>query len=69
MTSKIVDYKGSPYESNEKHGVGHSFDLADTLRSLKEEIRSCKADNDKIMQAHEKQAEVNAILLHSLSEL
>jgi len=45
----MVDYKGSPYESNEQCGVGISYDLEGTLRSLKEEIRSCKMDNDKIM--------------------
>ena len=35
MNSKMVDYKDSPYESDEERG-GHSSDLADTLRSLKE---------------------------------
>ena len=66
MASKVVDYIESPYESNGQRGVGHSSDLADTLRSLKEGIRSCKVDNGKIMQAQEKQVEVNAILLQSL---
>ena len=51
MANKVVDYIESPYESYEKHGVGYSFDLVDTLRNLKEEIRSFKIDNDKIMQA------------------
>ena len=69
MTSKIVDYKYSPYESNEQRDVGHSSELVDTLRSLMEELRSCKTDNDKIMQVQEKQAEVNEIPLQSLSEL
>jgi len=59
----MVDYKDSPYETNEQRGVGNSSDLEDTLRILKEEIRSCKADNEKIMQAKENKAEVNAILL------
>jgi len=45
----MVDYKDSPYESKEQYGVGNSYDLAVTLRSLKEEIRSCKEDNDIIM--------------------
>lgn len=49
MASKMVDYKYSPYESYEKHGVGPSFDLENMLRSLKEEIISCKVDNEKIM--------------------
>ena len=68
MANKMVDYKYSPYESYEKHG-GYSSDLADTLRRLKEEIRIYKEDNDKIIQAQEKQAEVNDILLQSFSEL
>ena len=51
MTSKMVDYKDSPYESDKRRGVVHSSDLADTLRSLKEEIRSCKVDNDRIIQS------------------
>ncbi len=59
----MVDYKDSPYESEEQCGVGNPFDLAITPRSLKEEMRSCKADNDRIIQAQEKQAEVNAILV------
>ena len=51
MSSKLVDYKESPYASTEQCGVGHSYDLEDKFRSLMEEIRSCKADIDKIMQA------------------
>ena len=54
MTNKMVDYKDSPYESDEQHGVANTSDLTDTLRILKEEIRICKADNEKIMQAQEK---------------
>jgi len=64
----MVDYKGSPYEYEEKYGVGNSFDLEVTQRSLKEEIRSCKIDNDKIMQAQEKQVEVDAVILQNLSD-
>ena len=47
----MVDYKDSPYESKEQYGVGNPSYLAVTLRSLKEEIRSCKEDNDRIIQA------------------
>jgi len=36
MASKVVDYIESPYTSDGQHGVGHSSDLVDTLRSLKE---------------------------------
>jgi len=49
MARKMVDYKDSPYKLEEKYGVGNSSNLIVTLRSLKEEIRSCKADNDKII--------------------
>ena len=31
MASKMVDYKDSPYGSDEQHGVGNSSNLADTL--------------------------------------
>jgi len=50
MASKVVDYIESPYASNGHRGMGLSFELEDTLRILKEEIRSCKSDNEKIMQ-------------------
>ena len=69
MNSKMVDYKDSPYKSDEQRGDGNSSDLTDTLRSLKEEIKSFKVENEKIMEAQEKQGEVNAILLQSLSYL
>ena len=55
MASKLVDCKDSPYESEEQYGVENSSILEDTLSSLKEEIRSCKAYNDRNIQAHEKQ--------------
>jgi len=51
MTGNMVDYSSqdSPYGSDEQRGVGYSSNLVDTLRSLKEEIRSCKKDNDRII--------------------
>ena len=49
MASKMSDHKDSPYESEEQYGVGNSSDLAVMLRSLKEEIRICKVDNDIII--------------------
>lgn len=49
MASNMVDYKDSPYDSEEQYGVGNSSNLEITLRSLKEEIRSCKAYNDRII--------------------
>jgi len=49
MASKVVDYIESPYALDEKHCVGHTSNLVDMLRSLKEEIRSCMADNDRMI--------------------
>jgi len=50
MASKMVDYKDSPYDFKEQYGVGNSCNLEVTLRILKEEIKSCKVDNDWIIQ-------------------
>lgn len=57
MTSNMVDCssRDSPCGSYEQRGAGHSSDLINTLRSLKAEIRSCKEDNDIIMQEQKKQ--------------
>lgn len=66
MTRRMVEYKYSPHELDKQCGVGNYFDLVDTLIRLKEEIRSYKEDNDKIMEAQEKEAEVNVIILQSL---
>ena len=62
MASKMVDYKDSPYESKEQYGVGNSSNLTITVGSLKEKIRSCKADNDRIIEAWEKLANINAVI-------
>jgi len=53
MTRKMVDYNSqdSPYKSDEQHGDEYSLDIKDTLRSLKEDIISCKVDNDRIIQS------------------
>lgn len=62
MASKMVDYRDSPYESKEKYGVGKPSNFAVTLKCLKEEIRHCKVDNDRIIQSHKKLVELNAII-------
>ncbi len=51
MTRKMVDYssRDSPYRSDEQHGDEYSFDIVDTLRSLKATIISFKVDNDEII--------------------
>ena len=43
--------------------------LAETVRSLMVELQSCKADNERMMKEQEKQTEINAVLLQSLSDL
>ena len=71
MTNNMVDYssRDSPYGSNEQCGVGNSSNLENTLRSLMKKIRSCKEDNDKVMHAQEKKAQINAIILQFFLEL
>lgn len=78
MNRKMVDYssRDSRYRSDEHPKDGYSLDIKDTLRILNEEIRSCKEDNDRIIQskekiskAQERQAKVNVIILESLSDL
>lgn len=63
MKSKLVDYSSydSSYRAKEKlvgcenlveqHGEGDSPDLAYILRSLKENIISCKENNDMLIEA------------------
>jgi len=72
VTNRIVDYssRDSPYRLDEKPREEYSPDIAYTLRSLKAKIRSCKADNDRIIQSQErlakaqaKRTEVNAVIL------
>jgi hypothetical protein len=41
--------------------------LAETMRSLMVDLQSCKANNERLIKEQEKQTEINAILLQSLS--
>jgi hypothetical protein len=56
-------------ESDERRAAGTPPDLAETVRSLMVELQSCKADNERMMKEQEKQTEINAVLLQSLSDL
>jgi hypothetical protein len=56
-------------ESDERRSIGTPPDLAETVRSLMVELQSCKADNERMMKEQEKQTEINAVLLQSLSDL
>ena len=55
MPSKMVYYSShdSPYKSIGKQGNVRSPSVEDTLRSLRAEIRSCKEDNDRLVEAQE----------------
>jgi hypothetical protein len=56
-------------EFDERRAIGTPLDLAETVRSLMVELQSCKADNERMMKEQEKQTEINAVLLQSLSDL
>jgi hypothetical protein len=56
-------------ESDKRREIGTPPDLADTVRSLMVELKSCKADNERMMKEQENQTKINAVLLQSLSDL
>jgi hypothetical protein len=55
--------------SDERRAIGTPPDLAETVRSLMVELQRCKVDNERMMKEQEKQTEINAVLLQSLSNL
>jgi hypothetical protein len=56
-------------ESDERRAVETPPDLAETVRSLMEELQSCKDDNERLIKEQEKKTEINAVLLQSLSDI
>ena len=56
-------------ESDERRAIGTPPDLAETVRSLRAELQSWKADNERMMKEQENQTNINAVLLQSLSDL
>jgi len=56
-------------ESDERRAVENSLDLAETVRSLMNELQSCKANNERLIKVQEKKIEINAVLLQSLSDI
>jgi hypothetical protein len=56
-------------EFDKRRAIGTPPDLAETVRSLMVELQSCKVDNERMMKEQEKQIEINAVLLQSLSDL
>jgi hypothetical protein len=43
--------------------------LAKTIRSIMEELQSCKAENERLIKEQEKQTEINGVLLQILSDI
>jgi hypothetical protein len=56
-------------DSDERRAIGTPPNLAKTVRNLMVELQSCKVDNERMMKEQEKQTEINAVLLQSLSDL
>ena len=56
-------------ESDERRVVETPPDLVETIRSLRAEIHSCNANNERLIKEQEKQIEINAVLLQSLSDI
>jgi hypothetical protein len=56
-------------ESDERRVVETPSDLAEIVRSLMAELQSCKADNERLIKEKEKQMEINAVFLQSLSNI
>ena len=56
-------------ESNKRREIGTPLDLVETMRSLMVELQSYKADSKRMIKEQEKQTEINAVLLQSLSDL
>ena len=79
MVQYIFDQSQHVYEESrpnkEERSVGqgggqNSYDWMDTLRSPRDEIRSDKEDNERlVIRAQQKQAKVNEIILRSLLDM
>ena len=49
-------------------GGNHSPDWMENLRSLRDEERSFNVDNQRLVRAQERQDEINAVILQSISD-
>jgi hypothetical protein len=56
-------------ESDERRVLETPLDLDETVRSLMAELQSCTVDNKRFIKQQEKQTEINAVLLQSLSDI
>jgi hypothetical protein len=56
-------------ESDERRVVENPLDLAETVRILMAQLKSYKANNERLINKKEKKTEINAIPLQSLSDI
>jgi hypothetical protein len=49
--------------------VDTPLDLVETVKSIMDELQSCKDDNERLIKEKEKQMEINVVLLQSLSDI
>jgi hypothetical protein len=49
--------------------VETALDLVETVRSLRVELQSYKANNERLIEEQEKQTKINVVLLQSLSDI
>jgi hypothetical protein len=56
-------------ESDERRVVETPPDMDETIRSLRAELHSFKADNERLIKEQEKQTEINTIFLQILSNI
>jgi hypothetical protein len=56
-------------EFDERRVVETPMDLVETVRSLMAELQSCKDENERLIKEKEKQTQINAVLLQSLSDI
>jgi hypothetical protein len=56
-------------ESDERRAVETPPDLAKIVKSLMDELNSCKANNEILIKEQEKKTKINAVFLQSLSDI
>jgi hypothetical protein len=56
-------------DSDERRAIETPPYLDETVRRLMVKLQSCKADNERLIKEKEKQMEINAVLLQSLSDI
>jgi hypothetical protein len=67
---EVGDGSHNIYEEYDKRRVVETpLDMDETIRSLMDELQSCKADNEILIKEQEKQMEINAVFLQSLSDI